>query len=133
MTNSTSTGTQQVGLMVRKARLNLANLLLPKEHKVHVGAVLAGNGTGAHGALTLEFPLRARSSSSSGSRHDGLPSQNALYDAANAIGTVHYCRFISLDDEAVYLLADFDGWTRRRPGRASPVTSVRSWIRCSGT
>ncbi len=42
MTNTTSTGTQQVGLMVRKARLHLANLLLPKEHKVHVGAELDG-------------------------------------------------------------------------------------------
>ena len=35
-------------------------------------------------------------------------SQAALYEAADAIGTLHYCRFIAVD-EAIYLLADFDG------------------------
>ena len=103
MTNTTSTRTHQVGPLVRKARLRLANLLLPAEHKVDVS-----DGTGGQGHLTLAFPMKSRAASSA-VRDTMAGLQADLYEAADAVGTLHYCRFIAVDDEAVYLLADFDG------------------------
>ena len=109
MTNTTSTGTHQVGQLVRELRLHLANILLPADQKVDVGeAVRAGDGTGVQGHLTLAFPMTSRAGSSA-VRELMAGLQAELYDAADAIGTLHYCRFIAVDDETVYLLADFDG------------------------
>ena len=103
MTNTTSTEPRQVGLLVRKARLHLANLLLPAGDRVDVS-----DGTGGQGHLTIAFPMKSRAASSA-VRDLMAGLQADLYEAADAVGTLHYCRFISLDDEAVYLLADFDG------------------------
>ncbi len=109
MTSTFSTGVHQAGRLARELRLHLANLLLPAEHKVDVGeGVRSGRGTGAHGHLTLAFPMKSRAGSSA-VRELMAGLQAELSDAADAIGTLHYCRFIALDDEAVYLLADFDG------------------------
>ncbi len=109
MTNTTSTGTHQVGRLVREFRLHLANLLLPAENKVDVGeAVSGGDRPGAQGHLTLAFPMKSRAGSSA-VRELMAGLQAELYDAADAIGTLHYCRFVAVDDETVYLLADFDG------------------------
>ena len=109
MTNTTSTGTHQVGRLVREFRLHLANLLLPAEHKVDVGeAVRGGDGPGAQGHLTLAFPMKSRAGSSA-VRELMAALQAELNVAADEVGTLHYCRFIAVDDVTVYLLADFDG------------------------
>ncbi len=101
--------TTQVGLRARELRLHLANLLLPRENRVDVGEALRGaDATGAQGHLTLAFPMKSRAGTSA-VRDQLAGLQAALYEAADAIGTLHYCRFIAVDDEAVYLLADFDG------------------------
>jgi hypothetical protein len=108
MTKTPATGIHTVGLLARELRLHLANLLLPPEHRVDVGEVVRGAGAaGVQGHLTLAFPMTSRGTSAVRDRLAGL--QAALYEAADAIGTLHYCRFIAVDDEAVYLLADFDG------------------------
>ena len=62
----------------------------------------------AQGHLALTFPMK--SPADCAAVRSLLPALVAdLYRSADAMGTLHYCRFIAVDEETVYLLADFDG------------------------
>jgi hypothetical protein len=57
--------------------------------------------------LTLTFPMK--SSADCAAAKEKIPSLvPELYRGADAMGTIHYCRFIELNG-TIYLLADFDG------------------------
>ena len=59
------------------------------------------------GHLTISFPMK--SAADCAAARDKIPTLVPdLYRAADAMGTLHYCRFIELND-TIYLLADFDG------------------------
>ena len=60
------------------------------------------------GHLTIAFPLNSPADDTA--LRSWLSAMVPdLYRAADAMGTLHYCRFIAVDEETVYLLADFDG------------------------
>ena len=60
------------------------------------------------GHLTLTFPMKSPADCAAVRSH--LQASTAeLYQAADAMGTLHYCRFIALGDDTVCMLADFDG------------------------
>ena len=66
------------------------------------------NGNAEHGHLTLIFPLK--SAADCAAVRNQMPALvGDLYRAADAMGTLHYCRFIALDESMICLLADFDG------------------------
>ena len=67
-----------------------------------------GNGKAAQGPLTLTFPLKSPADCAA-VRSLLQASTAELYRAGDAMGTVHYCRFIALDEVTVCMLADFDG------------------------
>lgn len=58
--------------------------------------------------FTLAFPLKALADTHA--LTDQLqPLMPALFQAADAIGTIHYCRFTVLSDRTLLFLGDFDG------------------------
>ena len=62
----------------------------------------------AQGHLTLTFPMKSPADCAA-VRSQLQASTAELYQAADAMGTLHYCRFIALDDLTVCMLADYDG------------------------
>ena len=62
----------------------------------------------AQGHLTLTFPMKSPADCAA-VRSQLQASTAELYRAADAMGTLHYCRFIALDDLTVCMLADYDG------------------------
>ena len=67
-----------------------------------------GDGKAAQGHLTLTFPMKSPADCAA-VRSQLQASTAELYRAADAMGTLHYCRFIALDEGTVCMLADFDG------------------------
>ena len=66
------------------------------------------SNTAAQGHLTLTFPMKSPADCAAvRSQLQALTAE--LYRAADAMGTLHYCRFIALDEGTVCMLADFDG------------------------
>ena len=59
------------------------------------------------GHLTISFPMKSPADCAV-AREKIPPWVPDLYRAADAMGTLHYCRFIEVGD-TIYLLADFDG------------------------
>ena len=66
------------------------------------------SNTAAQGHLTLTFPMKSPADCAA-VRSLLQDSTAELYRAADAMGTLHYCRFIALGDDTVCMLADFDG------------------------
>jgi len=64
--------------------------------------------TSPQGHLTLTFALKSPADAAA-ARAELQASTDALYEAGDAMGTVHYCRFIAIDEETICMLADFDG------------------------
>jgi hypothetical protein len=65
-------------------------------------------GNSVQGHLTLTFPMK--SPKDCAALREKIPTLVAdLYRAADAMGTLHYCRFIALDEVTICMLADFDG------------------------
>ena len=62
----------------------------------------------AQGHLTLTFPMKSPADCAA-VRSQLQASTTELSRAGDAMGTLHYCRFIALGDETVCMLADFDG------------------------
>ncbi len=60
------------------------------------------------GHLTLTLPMKSPADCAA-VRSLLKGSTAELYQAADAMGTLHYCRFIALADDTVCMLADFDG------------------------
>ena len=58
--------------------------------------------------LTLAFPLKTPSDTKVLTDHFS-PMMPALFEAEDAIGTVHYSRFTVLSDKTFLFVADFDG------------------------
>ena len=69
-------------------------------------SVQSDNDTQGH--LTLTFPMKSPADCAALQKEiPGLVPD--LYRAADAIGTLHYCRFIALNEGTVCMLANFDG------------------------
>ena len=69
-----------------------------------------GNPTdnSAQGHLTLTFPMKSPADCAAARKK--IPTLVPdLYRAADAMGNLHYCRLIALDEMTLVLLADFDG------------------------
>ena len=67
-----------------------------------------GDSKAAQGHLTLTFPMKSPADCAA-VRSQLQASTAELYRAADAMGTLHYCRFIALDEVTVCMLADYDG------------------------
>src|SRR5271170_4137420 len=62
----------------------------------------------SHSHFTLSFPLKAPSDAKA--LADQLTTvAPALFRAADALGTIHYCRFTVLSEKTLLFLGDFDG------------------------
>ena len=67
-----------------------------------------GDGKAEQSHLTLTFPMK--SAADCAAVRSLLKDATAdLYQSGDAMGTLHYCRFIALGDDTVCMLADFDG------------------------
>jgi hypothetical protein len=64
--------------------------------------------TGVQNHLTIAFPITSPADAQALAEHLP-PLMPALAQAADAIGTVHYSRFVVLSDKTLLFLADFDG------------------------
>lgn len=64
--------------------------------------------TSAQGHLTLTFTMKSPADCAA-VRNQLQASTGELYKAGDAMGTLHYCRFIALDELTVCMLADYDG------------------------
>jgi hypothetical protein len=64
--------------------------------------------SGVQDHLTLAFPLKSDADVKTLARKLS-PLMSALARAADAIGTVHYSRFVLLSEKTLLFLADFDG------------------------
>jgi hypothetical protein len=106
MTTTTSTPTArlvELGQELGHHVANLAHSLRIMVHEVHTKGERP-----AQGHLTLTFPMKSRADGAT--VRDQFPGLVAeLSRAADAMGTLHYCRLTALDDGTVLLLADFDG------------------------
>ena len=63
--------------------------------------------------LTLVMPVRPEAREALRAQIDGLqalpPEQNPVITALDAIGTVHFARFVFLDDERLAVITTYDG------------------------
>ncbi len=89
------------------------------------------DGNAGQGHLTIIFPMK--SAADCAAVCNEMPALIPdLYRAADTMGTLHYCRFIVLNEDTVCLLADFDG-ELEEVLEDLPDISVLSWIPCSRT
>ena len=106
MTTTNSTRTGRIAELGQELGHHLTNLAHSLKIMVHEARTKGDRP--AQGHLTLTFPMK--SSADGAAVRDQFPALVAeLSRAADAIGTLHYCRLIALDDGTVLLLADFDG------------------------
>ena len=106
MTTTTSTRTDRIVELGQELGHHLANLAHSLKIAVHEARTKGDRP--AQGHLTLTFPMKSRADGAA--VRDQFPALVAeLSRAADAMGTLHYCRLIALDDGTVLLLADFDG------------------------
>ena len=105
MTTTTSTRTRRLGELGQELGSHLVNVVHSLKIAVHEARTKDDN---VEGHLTLTFPMKSRADSAT--VRGQFPALVAeLSRAADAIGTLHYCRLTALDDGTVLLLADFDG------------------------
>ena len=106
MTTTTSTPTERLVGFGHELGRHLEHVAHSAKMAVH--EVRAKGDRPAQGHLTLSFPMK--SDADGAAVRDQFPALVAeLARAADAMGTLHYCRLLALEDGTVLLLADFDG------------------------
>jgi hypothetical protein len=79
--------------------------------------------------FTLGFPLKSPADAKALAT-ELPPMMSKLFEAADAIGTIHYSRFTLLSEKTLLFLGDFDGefsaLMAGLGGRAGPTAAARS-------
>ncbi len=129
MTTTNSTRTGRIAELGQELGHHLTNLAHSLKIMVHEARTKGDRP--AQGHLTLTFPMK--SSADGAAVRDQFPALVAeLSRAADAIGTLHYCRLIALDDGTVSCSPI--SMAISTPSLPTyPSISARSWIRCSRT